>query len=203
LPYPGARASPPAVAAVLRAHRRGFTLLEVLLSIALIALLAGVLVGMSSRLMTDQPATASDVFWLAVREARKAALKTEHEIRLRFDKDKKQFLLIDGLAPATLAADGFTRVETPRKTFPVPPGVGADLAVDFLAPAPKGGGNAILVGGVLIEAQTIPFVTFYADGTCRPFRAQFVRGGATSMLAIDPWTCAPVLTPRDPNAPPI
>jgi len=188
---------------LLRHRRRGFTLLEVLLSIALIALLAGVLVGLSSRLTTDQPATVSDVFWLAVREARKAALKSEHEIRLRFDKEKKQFLLIDGIAPATLAADGITRIETPRKTFPVPPVVSADLAVDFLAPAPKGGGNAILVGGVLIEAQTIPYVSFYADGTCRPFRAQFVRGGATSMLAIDPWTCAPVLTPRDPNAPPI
>lgn len=188
---------------LLRRQRHGFTLLEVLLSLALIALLAGVLVGMSSRLMTDQPATVSDVFWLAVREARKAALKSEHEIRLKFDKDKKQFLLVDGLAPATLSADGFTRVETPRKTFRVPPPFNTDLAVDFLAPAPKGGGNAILVGGVLIEAQTIPYVSFYSDGTCRPFRAQFVRGGATSVLSVDPWTCAPVLTPTDPNAPPI
>jgi len=186
-----------------RRRPRGFTLLEVLLSLALIALLASVLVGLSSRLTTDQPATASDVFWLAVREARKAALKSEHEIRLTFDKDKKQFLLLDGLAPATLATDGFTRIETPRKTIPVPAPVSAELAVDFLAPAPKGGGSAILVGGVLIEAQTIPYVSFYPDGTCRPFRAQFVRGGATSMLTVDPWTCAPVLTPRDPNAPPI
>jgi general secretion pathway protein H len=63
------------------------------------------------------------------------------------------------------------------------------------------GGNTILVGGVLIESKTIPHVTFYSDGTCQAFRAQFTRGGASSILSIDPWTCAPVLPPPDPNAP--
>ncbi|MGH7944523.1 MAG: prepilin-type N-terminal cleavage/methylation domain-containing protein [Opitutaceae bacterium] len=181
---------------------RGFTLLEVLLAIAIIALLAGVLVGGAAHLMVQQPVTPNDVFWTAVREARKTALKSEHEIRLKFDKDRKQFLLIDGLAPTTLATDGFTREEQPLKQFPIPATTAGDLAVDFLGPATKGGGNAILVGGVLIESQTIPFVTFYSDGTCTAFRAQFVRNGGTSLLAIDPWTCAPVLAPNDPNAPP-
>ncbi len=191
-------------AAVLRSTRkRGFTLLEVLLAIALIALVATALVGASSRLMTDQPATPSDVFWLAVREARKAALKSEHAIRLRFDAERKQFILIDGVNPSTLASDGFTRVETPRKTLPVPAAIAADLTVELMAPAPKGGGQSILIGGVLVEAQTIPFVTFYPDGTCQPFRAQFMRQGAVSVLAVDPWTCAPVLTPSDAHAPSI
>jgi hypothetical protein len=160
-----------------------------------------VLVGGSAHLLSEQPVTANDVFWKAVQETRKAALKAEHEMRLRFDKEKKQFLIIDGIAPSTLAADGFTREERPLKQFPIPTAVGTDLAVDFLAPASRGGGNAILVGGVLIEAQTIPYVTFYPDGTCMPFRAQFIRNGGTSLLSIDPWTCAPVLPPTDPNAP--
>lgn len=182
--------------------RRGFTLLEVLLSIALIALVGGVLVGGAAHLMSDQPLTSHDVFWQAVREARKAALKSEHDVRLKFDKDKKQFLLIDGMAPATLAPDGFTRQETPLKQIPIPMAAGTDLTVEFLGPATKGGGSAILVGGVMIESQTVPYVTFYSDGTCSPFRTQFVRGGSSSVLSIDPWTCAPVLTPNDPNAPP-
>lgn len=176
-------------------------MLEVLLSIAIITLLAGVLVAGAAHLMSQQPVTATDVFWKAVREARKTALQTEHEIRLKFDKDQKQFSLIDGLAPTLLAPDGFTREEKPLKQFPIPAASAGDLTVDFLGPQTKGGGSAILVGGVLIESQTIPFVTFYSDGTCTAFRAQMVRNGGTSILSIDPWTCAPVLKPNDPNAP--
>lgn len=176
-------------------------MLEILLCIALIALLGGVLVGGSSHLLSEQPVTPHAVFWKAVQEARKAALKSEHEIRLKFDRDKKHFYLVDGLAPSVLAEDGFTRVETPLKTFPIAAEATRDLTVDFLGAAAKGG-SAILVGGVLLESQTIPHVSFYADGTCRAFRAQFARSGASTILSIDPWTCAPVLAAADPNAPP-
>lgn len=168
--------------------------------IALLALLGGVLIGTSSHLLTEQPATPHAIFWKAVQEARKAALKAGHEIRLKFDRERKHFYLVDGLAPTTTAEDGFTRLETPLKTFPIPPETARDLTVDFLAASTKGG-LAILVGGVLLESRTISHVPFYADGTCRAFRAQFARGAASTILAIDPWTCAPVLNPADPNAP--
>jgi general secretion pathway protein H len=182
---------------------RGFSLLEVLLALALIALLASVLIGGAAPLIGGQAVAPNDVFWQAVQEARKAALKSGRDMRLKWDKEKKRFLLLDGTVSATLAADGFTREETPLKVFPLPPKIAADLAVDFLGAASKGGGgNTILVGGVLIESRPIPHATFHADGTCTPFRAQFVRAGGASILAIDPWTCAPVLTPPDPYAQP-
>ncbi len=182
-----------------RTRARGFTLLEILLSIAIIALLGGVLIGGSARLLNEQPVTPDELFWTAVREARKAALKSEHDIRLKFDKEKKQFLLIDGIAPPVLAADGITKEEAPLKVFAVPPAAAGDLTIEFLGASAKGG-NAILVGGVLLEATTIPFVTFYSDGTCQPFRVQVARGGSAHTLSIDPWTCAPVLAPPDPYA---
>ena len=179
---------------------RAFTLLEILLSIAIIALLGGVLIGGASYLLNEQPVSVDDIFWKAVREARKAALKAEHDMRLKYDKEKRQFVIIDGLVPAVLAADGYTKEERPVKTFPLPPQAGSgDLSVDFLGASPKGG-NAILVGGLLLEAQPVPFVTFYSDGTCTAFRAQIARAGGVHTLSIDPWTCAPVLTAPDPNA---
>ncbi len=183
-----------------RGRSRGFTLLEILLSIAIIALLAGALVGGTSRLLNEQPITADEVFWKAVQEARKTALKSEHEIRLKFDKEKKQFLLIDGLAPAPVGPDGITKEEVPLKTYVLPPAASNDLTIEFLGAGSKGG-NTILVGGMLLEAQSIPHVTFYSDGTCMAFRVQLTRNGGTHTLTIDPWTCAPILTPVDPNAP--
>ena len=120
-------------------------------------------------------------------------------MRLKFDKDRKQFVILDGLAPSRLAADGFTREEAPVKTFAVQNSGDADFEVSFLA-AGKGG-PTILLGGVLLESQPISHVTFYSDGTCSPFRLQLMRGGSVSTLSVDPWTCAPVLPPPDPNAP--
>lgn len=183
----------------LRRLSRGFTLLEVLLSIAIIALLASVLVGGAAHLMSDQPQTANEVFWKSVQEARKAALKSEHDVRLKFDREKKEFYLVDGQAP-TVTDERGVREEVRMKSFPIPAATAGDLNVDFLGASTKGG-NTILVAGVLLESKTIPHVTFYSDGTCQAFRAQFTRGGASSILALDPWTCAPVLTAPDPNAP--
>lgn len=177
---------------------RGFTLLEVLLSLAIIALLGGVLIGGSAHLLSEKPVTTQEVFWKAIQEARKAALKAEHEMRLKFDKEKKQFVVVDGLAPAQVGADGFTREEVPVKVLPIPSAVGSDLDVTFL-PAGKGG-QTILLGGLLVESQPVAFVTFYSDGTCSPFRAQFMRNASVSTMAVDPWTCAPVLN-VDPNSP--
>lgn len=178
---------------------RAFTLLEVLLALGIIALFGAVLIGGSARLLSETPATPTEVFWKAVQEARKSALKAEHDIRLKYDKEKKSFVLLDGLAPSRLAADGFTREEAALKEFPVPGASERDFEVTFLSSAK--GGPTILVGGVLLESEPIPFVTFYSDGTCSAFRAQFMRSGSASILSIDPWTCAPVLTPKDPYAP--
>lgn len=166
-----------------------------LLAIAIIALIAGVLVGGSARLLNEQPISADEVFWKTVQEARKAALKTEHDIRMKFDKEKKSFVILDGNAPPALAADGFTREEVPLKTFPVL-SAGSDLTVEFLGASAKGA-SLILVGGVAIESQPIKFVTFYSDGTCSAFRVQIMRAGAAHYLSIDPWTCAEVLKVSD------
>ncbi len=163
-------------------------MLELLLALAIIALLGAVLIGGSAQLLSDKPISADEVFWKAVQEARKDALKSGHETRLTFVDDKdtgKAFIVTDGTTP---------------QPFPLPATAGPDLTVSFLTT--QKGASAVLVAGQMVETQTIPAVIFYGDGTCTAFRAQFQRGGNTHLLSIDPWTCAPMLTPPDPNAPP-
>ena len=156
--------------------RAGFTLLEVLVTIALIALLTGVLVVGTSRLLGDRSKSADDLFWLAAGAARKEALLQNQPIRLSFDKKTREFIL------------GSAAAETRMPFVPV---LTAEL--DFLPPKSPSASASILIAGELVETQTMPYVTFYGDGTCAPFRVQLKGRTQTRVLEIDPWTCAPML----------
>jgi prepilin-type N-terminal cleavage/methylation domain-containing protein len=154
--------------------RAAFTLLEILVVLALIGLLGTVLVGGSARLLKDKPTTPEDILRKAINEARKFAVETNREVRLTFDSKEKIFTATSAEGSRIIASD-----------------LPGDWGVDFLV-AQKGGG-AMLLGGVLVETQTVTYVTFYPDGTCVPFRAQLRVTGGARTIAIDPWTCAPVL----------
>jgi general secretion pathway protein H len=153
---------------------RGFTLLEILVTLALIALLSAVLISGSTRLLSDQPSTPADIFRKALTESRQYAVEKNVEVRLSFDTKEK--------ALKATTDDGV-------RSYPV--NTGGDVNIDFVSS--QKGGSAILVGGVAVDTQTLPFVTFFPEGTCSPFRVQFRIDGAVSSMAIDPWTCAPVL----------
>lgn len=166
--------------------------------IALLALFATILVTGSARMLDMQPVTSEEVFWKAVQEARKRALKAEHEMRLQFDDRKKQFAIYDGMAPGLAETNNSLSIEevTPVATFPLVRGA-ENLNIDFLGASV---GHRIIVAGTVVESQTVPFVTFYSDGTCSPFRVQFRRSSGAdgaSVLAVDPWTCAPMLKLSD------
>ena len=163
----------------------GFTLLEVLLAVALIGLLAAVLVGYSSRMLADRPTLPEDIFWQAAQEARRSALKSGHDARLSFDSKTRAFVVTGGMAD---------------RSFPVP-GTGEDLGVD-LVPS-QGGSSSALIGGTLVDTQTIPYATFYPDGTCIPFRVQFRDQRGAHKVEIDPWTGARVLPRLDVNGAPV
>lgn len=158
--------------------RGGFTLLEVLVTLALIALLTGVLVVGTSRLLGDRPKSPDELFWAAVEEARKTALLNNRDVRLSFDTRSGEFVTW---------ANG-----QEESRLPFVPGEVSEF--EFLAPKSPGSFSAILVGGQLVETQTIPSVTFYRDGTCSPFRAQLKSRNGARVLEIDPWTCAQMLS---------
>ena len=158
---------------------RAFTLLEILLALALLGLLAAGLVSGASQLMDGRPKSPTEVFWEAARTARRTALKSETETRLSYDSKEKAFLVDDGHAP---------------KSFPV--AGGRELTIDLLHA--QAGGGSVLIGGELVDTSTMPSVSFYSDGTCQPFRVQIRSTGPAEILSIDPWTCAPVLKEAKP-----
>lgn len=143
--------------------------------IAVIGLLSSVLVVGGARLFQTDRLTPEEIFWRAVTEARDFALLHQMDVRLSFDPEARAF--------HAHTAEG-------AETFPVP--FEGDLQIEFLRA--QSGGRAVLIGGALVETQPLPAVTFFADGTCTPFRVQLRAGsGEPQMIEIDPWTCAPVL----------
>lgn len=162
------------------AHARAaFTLLEILLAVALLGLLSAALISVAADLTDNRPRTAQEVFWESVRSARKTALKAQTEVTLSFDAKEKRFVVDNRGKP---------------QMFPIL--AAGDLTVDLLQAQ---SGSSVLIGGQLVDTRTLPRVSFYEDGTCMPFRVQFRTNGPAQIIAIDPWTCAPVLTePKTP-----
>jgi prepilin-type N-terminal cleavage/methylation domain-containing protein len=164
-----------------------FTLLEIILALAIVGLIATALIGGSARMLASKPLTPDDVFWSAVTKARKTALEQGSAVQMAFDAKGKGFVITDASGGATTVA------------IPNPP---QDLTVDLLPGDVPPTGGAI-VAGTLIETLTIPSVTFYPDGTCTPFRLQIHNPMGAHILKLDPWTCAKILTPLNADGTPV
>jgi general secretion pathway protein H len=166
---------------IFRPEGRGFTLLEILLVLALIGLIGALLAAGITRVFSNDHPAPEDVFWQACRSAQKLASLSEREVSLGFDEKGEKLVWSNGL-------------ETDEASFDA---TGGEVGVQFLQ-ALKGG-SLILVAGQVVETQEVPRVMFYPDGTCTAFRVQFRVGANAWQLAIDPWTCAPVLEKKETN----
>ena len=163
-----------------RAAPRAFTLLEILIVLALIGLLSGVLITGAGRLLKKGPATPEQIFWQVVAKSRRHALLETKDVRVRFDEKARALVARD--------VDG---VEVVRDFLP------ENVKLEFLTASANG--QAMLIAGERVDTTTLPRVIFYADGTCTAFRAQ-LRGatGVLRTLTIDPWTCAPSIVRATP-----
>jgi general secretion pathway protein H len=158
-----------------RPEGRGFTLLEILLVLALIGLIGAVVTGSIVRVIdTDHP-SPEDVFWQACHAAQRLASLSEREVDLSFDAKVKKLVWSNGLENGQAAFDARD----------------GEVSVQFLQA--RQGGSLILIAGRVVETEEMPRVKFYPDGTCTAFRVQFRVGANAWQLVIDPWTCAPVL----------
>ena len=157
-----------------RCRTGGFTLLEILVTLALLVLLTGLLVGGAAALVRERPATADEVMRRAIAQTRRYAVVNYREVRLAYDNKGRAFHAssVDGTRDFAL--------ELPE-----------EIQIDFLTTQKE---NAMMLGGEIVELANLSYITFYPDGTCTPFRVQLITNhGTPRVVAIDPWTCAPVL----------
>lgn len=151
-------------------QRTGFTLVEALLVLALMALLSGVLILGSANLLdsgNDDPEVA---LLAALQKVRRTAVERDVMIELRIEDD------------GTLLVWGEQADEALR--LPVVENVRARL----LAPTSLG---AVLIGGEA-EERALSSLRIYPDGTCDLARLEIRRNGARRLHDMDPLTCAPL-----------
>lgn len=153
------------------AGRRAFTLIEVILVIALLGLVGSLFITGGSEMFRARQRTMTDVFWEAVQAARLQAVQEDTTVILRFEEKSKRILW-----GATGESHG---LDWPGRNL------------EFL---PTESRDAVLLGGQMVYTNRLEAVRFHADGTTDRFRVQLTNAdGQVSLLELDPWTAAPVL----------
>lgn len=160
--------------------RRGFTLLEVLLVLALIGSLAGVFViGIQAVARTTPGDALESAFWSAMRDARDTAVQTRVTQAVSFDLEELEFVV-----------EGGGHLKSSAVSLDVPIESGKIEAV-FTQVLPTN--SFTLVRGRLVTEREIPTMLVYPDGTCQPVTVEFRYPGGPRRISIDPWTCAELL----------
>jgi prepilin-type N-terminal cleavage/methylation domain-containing protein len=160
-------------------ERGGFTLIEILLALALVGLLSWIFIGGTAALLSDRNPSPDDQFWKACGAARKEALEEQKTVVLSFDMKTRAFVLNDGDQKVSLPLTGSD-----------------DIVIDF-HPVKSDASSEVLIGGTVVDTTPLASANFYSDGTCTAFRAQVRTKGGAHLLSIDPWTCAPEITKAD------
>lgn len=157
------------------AEARGFTLLEILVVLALFGLISALFIGSSGTLLqAASREDAGNTALGAIASARHEAVLAGRVVELHLDA--KTRVIEWGAGRAALAGSDGVSLLSAVKT------------------------SSVLIGGQL-EETPIAGVRFYPDGTCDPFRLEIRREKTREVLAIDPWTCtvlAPGKTGRTP-----
>lgn len=152
----------------------GFTLIEILLVIAVMALLSTLFITGVGVLASREERTLEEVFEEAMREARWLALEGERPVMLGFDDENKAFFLI--------RETGGQRLHE----YPVD----QNASVRFLKQRPRA--TYVLIRGELVQTEPVEQVAFFPDGSSVPFSVEIGYTADRRTYAVDPWTGAPL-----------
>jgi len=152
-----------------KAPARGFTLIEILLVLALLALFSALFIpGVNSILRQIDERGPEQALAETVLAARGAALASGRIVTLVHDADQRTLRADDASVPDLVIEPGTT-----------------------LTLLPPAGGSLILLGGQAVETGEMRRIRFFADGTCDPFRVRLQTDKTPARIwQSDPWTCA-------------
>ncbi|HAT60746.1 MAG TPA: hypothetical protein DCS60_08260 [Opitutae bacterium] len=167
-----------------RDWRRAFTLIELMLTMALIALLSSLFIwNINALLKQGELEALQNELWGVVEKAKQAAVFSRQPHKVRFDEKLKSFMVSSGEEEIAYQVDtsGF--------------GEEVEIEVFFKMILPKDGYR--LVRGELVTYREIESVTFFPDGTCTPFSVDLKIGEYKSGYQIDPWTGSQLTAPEE------
>lgn len=162
--------------------RRGFTLIELIIVIALVALIGGLVTinaGAILRGLGEEP--VDRILKKAVREARFQAASIKEPAYLRYDKESGEFLVSTG-AGAQLASFDVTPEDEEVKP-----------EVEFEQILPSEG-----LDSPRMETVSIQKVVFRADRSSTPFQATIQEGTSSFTLRYDPFSAIVTDDSRNP-----
>lgn len=170
----------------MRRRYRGFTLIEILLVVALIGMFSAIfVVNLDALLRQSEVSAVESAFWEAAREARTRALIERRPQSLRFDEETMAFVVEE--------AGGVNRVEYPIDQDDWAPGTRLEIHLQKRVPPSQ----FSLVAGDLIDVRPIAAAHFFPDGTCSPFLVEMEVGAHDFTIEIDPWTGAELVLDED------
>lgn len=164
--------------------RSGFSMVEILLVIALIGVLASIFVlNFDVLLRQNETGSLEQAFWKASSEARNLALFERRPQDLRYDPETTAYLI----------GGGEEAVRFPVNTSDWTEGVETEVLFNQSLTDD----SFKLVGGKLITERQVPFVRFFPDGTCMPFVLSIRVDEDVRTIEIDPWSGAELLPPEE------
>jgi prepilin-type N-terminal cleavage/methylation domain-containing protein len=149
---------------------RGFTLLEILLVLTLIALLGSVLIGGAvSLLNANNEQDPESALLSLLQKVRAEAVEANTTITLQQLPDNGGYLWGAAEMETLPTREGGPRARLLRPEF----------------------SGASLIAGQL-EERLLDSMRFYPDGSCDAARVEVRRGDVRRVFSIDPWTAAPL-----------